>query len=55
MRVLVGRLADALSKRFHVVAGEAAVVREALVDDDQLARLLGEPVVVQRPVPDGSG
>ena len=44
---LVGRLADALRERFHVVTGEAAVVREAFVDDDQLARALCKRVVVQ--------
>src|SRR5581483_6101669 len=43
---LVGRLADPLRERLHVVAGEPAVVRKALVDDDQLARALAEIVVV---------
>ncbi len=44
---LVGGLADPLSQRFHVVTGHAAVVREALVEDELLARPLGKPVVVR--------
>src|SRR5581483_11417901 len=44
---LVGRLADPLRERLHVVAGEPAVVRKALVDDDQLARALAESVVIR--------
>jgi hypothetical protein len=45
---LVGGLADALRERLHVVPSDPAVVREALVDHDLLARGFGEVVVVQR-------
>ena len=44
---LVERLADALGERLHVVPGHAAVVREPLVDDDQLAGPVRDGVVVQ--------
>ncbi len=44
---LLGRLADALGKRFHVVAGHAAVVGEALVHDDEFPSALREVVVVE--------
>ena len=43
---LVGGLADPLRERLHVVTGHAAVVREALVDDDELARPARDVVVV---------
>jgi len=44
---LVRRFANALRERLHVVTGESAVMREALVDDHELARAFGKRVVVQ--------
>ena len=42
----VGRLADSLGQRLHVVSRDASVVRKTLVDHDQLPRPLGKVVVV---------
>ena len=47
-RLLVGCLSDPLGERLHVMAGKAAVVREAFEDDDQLARPACDVVVVGR-------
>ena len=47
--VLVDDLAQALGDRLEVAAGEAAVGREALGQDQQVAALLGEGVVVASP------
>ena len=45
---MVDRLAQALRDRLEVAAREAAVGREALGEDQEVAALLGELVVVQR-------
>ena len=46
--VLVDDLAEALRDRLQVAAGEAAVRREALGEDQEVPALLGEGVVVER-------
>ena len=46
--VLVDDLAEALGDRLEVAAGQAAVGREALGQDEQVAAALGERVVVHR-------
>ncbi len=46
--VIVDHLAQALGDRLEVAAGEAAVGREALGEDEEIAALLGQAVVVHR-------